>query len=198
MSGWTVQRLNACIWWQVSCIAGSRAGASPALPIDPPSTLPIRLPMSAVPAADTTCALFSAPFEYLSLAPPLPDLRELLKIRRCGTPLEADRYDCACSRGEAESITGWVIGEYGAGGGEGASVVMVVALAMAVVAVVAVVVADTSCGILLSAGALTLLQRECLLMTPPAKHRRCILPELGPMYRALSRPRYCWLRFLLL
>lgn len=121
-------------------------------------------------------------------------------------------YSCACSRGEAESITGWVIGEYGAGGGEGVSVVMVVALAMPVVAVVVVVVvvvaavaAETSCGIPLSAGALTLLvdtaQGECLLMTPPVavvKHRRCILPEPGPMYRALSRPRYCWLRFLLL
>jgi hypothetical protein len=90
-SGWTVQRLNACIWWQASCITGSRAGASPALPIAPPSTLPIRLLTSAVPAADTTCTLFIAPFEYLSLAPPLPDLRELLKNRRCGTPLEADR-----------------------------------------------------------------------------------------------------------
>jgi hypothetical protein len=83
---------------------------------------------------------------------------------------------------------------------------MVVALVMAVVVVVVVVVAvEASCGILLSAEALTLLvdtaQRECLLtmsLVAVVKHRRCILPELGPMYRVLSRPRYCWLRFLLL
>ena len=121
-----------------------------------------------------------------------------------------------------ESITGWVIGEYGAGGGEEASVLMVAALVVVVtlavvevmvvemeevVVVVVVVVVVMSvlavCGLLLSAVALALLvdmtQAEFLLTIPTVvvgKNRRCILPGWGPMYRPLSRPR--WFRFLLL
>lgn len=124
-----------------------------------------------------------------------------------------------------ESITGWVIGEYGAGGGEEASVLMVAALVVVVtlavvevmvlemeevvvlVVVVVVVVVIMSvlavCGLLLSAVALALLvdmtQAEFLLTIPTVvvgKNRRCILPGWGPMYRPLSRPR--WFRFLLL
>lgn len=124
-----------------------------------------------------------------------------------------------------ESITGWVIGEYGAGGGEEASVVMVAALvvmvavvvvaAMVVVMEVAVVTVEVVvvvimsvevvCGILLSAVAVALLvdkaQEEFLLTMPTlvvGKNRRCSLPGLGPTYRPLSRPRCCWFRFLLL
>ena len=126
-----------------------------------------------------------------------------------------------------ESITGWVIGEYGAGGGEEASVVMVAALvvmvavvvvaAMVVVMEVAVVTVEVVvvivvimsvevvCGILLSAVAMALLvdkaQEEFLLTMPTlvvGKNRRCSLPGLGPTYRPLSRPRCCWFRFLLL
>lgn len=110
-----------------------------------------------------------------------------------------------------ESITGWVIGEYGAGGGEEALVLMVAALvvvvALAVVAVmvvemeeevvvvvvVVVVVILSVCGLLLS-------QAEFMLTMPTVvegKNRCCILPGWGPMYRPLSRPR-CWFRFLLL
>jgi len=122
-----------------------------------------------------------------------------------------------------ESITGWVIGEYGAGGGEQASVLMVAALVVVValvvvavtvvemeevvVVVVVVVVVIMSvlavCGLLLSAVALVLLvdmtQAEFLLTIPTGvgKNRRCILPGWGPMYRPPSRPR-CWFRFLLL
>jgi len=122
-----------------------------------------------------------------------------------------------------ESITGWVIGEYGAGGGEEASVLMVAALVVVVaLAVVAVMVVEMEvvvvmvvvvvvvmsvlavCGLLLSAVAMALLvdmtQAEFLLTMPTVvvgKNRRCILPGWGPMYRPLSRPR-CWFRFLLL
>lgn len=117
-----------------------------------------------------------------------------------------------------ESITGWVIGEYGAGGGEEASVLMVAALvvvvALAVVAVmvvqmeeevVVVILSVLSVrGLLLSAVALALLvdttQAEFMLTMPTVvagKNRRCILSGWGPMYRPLSRPR-CWFRFLLL
>jgi hypothetical protein len=126
--------------------------------------------------------------------------------------------NCTCW-GEVESITGWVIGEYGAGGGEEASVVMVAALVvmgaaivvaemvvvMEVVVVVVIMSVVAVCGILLSAVALALLvgmaQAEFLLTMPTVvagKNRRCSLPGLGPMYRPLSRPRYCWFRFLLL
>jgi len=129
--------------------------------------------------------------------------------------------NCTCWGGEVESITGWVIGEYGAGGGEEASVLMVAALVvvvtlavvevmvveMEVVVVVVLVVVIMSvlavCGLLLSAVALALLvdmtQAEFLLTIPTVivgKNRRCILPGWGPMYRPLSRPR--WFRFLLL
>lgn len=112
-----------------------------------------------------------------------------------------------------ESITGWVIGEYGAGGGEEASVLMVAALVVVVaLAVVAVMVVEMEvvvvvavvvimsvlavCGLLLSAVAMALLvdmaKAEFLLTMPTlvvGKNRRCILPGLGPMYRPLSRPR---------
>lgn len=115
-----------------------------------------------------------------------------------------------------ESITGWVIGEYGAGGGEEALVLMVAALvvvvALAVVAVmvvemeeevvvvvvVVVVVILSVCGLLLSAVDTT--QAEFMLTMPTVvegKNRCCILPGWGPTYRPLSRPR-CWFRFLLL
>lgn len=115
-----------------------------------------------------------------------------------------------------ESMTGWVIGEYGAGGGEEASVLMVAALVVVVavmvvqmeevVVVVVVVIMSVLavCGLLLSAVALVLLvdttQAEFMLTMPTVvagKNRRCILPGWGPMYRPLSRPR-CWFRFLLL
>lgn len=118
-----------------------------------------------------------------------------------------------------ESITGWVIGEYGAGGGEEASLLIVAALvvvvALAVVAVmvvemeeevvvvvVVVVVVILSVlavrGLLLSA--VDTIHAEFMLTMPTVvegKNRCCILPGWGPMYRPLSRPR-CWFRFLLL
>jgi hypothetical protein len=112
-----------------------------------------------------------------------------------------------------------VIGEYGAGGGEGASHTMVTALVVmravavevivevvvATLAEVGVVVAAAACETLASAVALPLFVATALeerflltLLTGFVKNRRCILPELGPAYRPLSRPRCCWFRFLLL